>query len=345
MKSYHMNEGGGLASLVVKEHDVPVPGPHEVLVRIRANSLNYRELLILRGTYLLPVKPDVIPLCDGAGEVVNIGSSVTRAKIGDRVLANSFPLWIDGPLMDMESTAQIGGSLDGLLTEYAVLSEEAVVHIPEHLSFEEAATLPCTAVTAWQAVTTGKPLQEGETVLTLGSGGVSLFALQFAKLFGAHVIATTSSNEKAERLRTLGADAVINYRETPDWHVAVRELTGGRGVDHIIETAGTLEQSLKSVAISGQITLIGMTGGNPDAPLEGGAVNFGTFVSGLLTVRAILCGNRSQFIAMNEAIATHRLKPVIDRVFPFEEARAAFHYNFYETTQRFGKVIISQSER
>jgi NADPH:quinone reductase-like Zn-dependent oxidoreductase len=342
MKSYHINNGAGLTSLTIREHDIPVPGPHEVLVRIRANSFNYRELLILQGTYPLPVKPDVIPLCDGAGEVVSIGSSVTRAKVGDRVMANSFPLWIDGPLASWEAATQIGGSLDGLLTEYAVLSEEAIVHIPEHLSFEEAATLPCAAVTAWQALTTGRSLREGESVLTLGSGGVSLFALQFAKLFGARVIATTSSHKKAERLRDLGADEVINYRETPDWHVAVRELTGGRGVDHVIETGGgnTLEQSIKSVALAGQITLIGMVASNPAAPLQGGAIDFGTFIVGLLTVRSILCGNRTQFIAMNEAIAANRIRPVIDRMFPFEEAKAAYQY--YEEAQPFGKVIISQ---
>jgi NADPH:quinone reductase-like Zn-dependent oxidoreductase len=343
MKSYHANKGAGLASLIVKEHDIPVPGPHEVLVRIRANSLNYRELMILRGTYPLPVKPDVVVLCDGAGEVVTVGSDVTRAKPGDRVLANSFPQWIDGPFGGWEEYgAQLGGSLDGLLTEYAALSEEWIVPIPDHLSFEDAAALPCAALTAWDVLTTGKPLQAGETVLTLGSGGVSLFALQFAKLFGARIIVTTSSDDKAERLTALGADSVVNYRKTPDWHEAVRELTGGRGADHVIETGGpgTLEKSIKSTAVAGEINLIGFLADTASTQSQG-TIDFNTFIGGLLAVRGILCGNRAQFLAMNHAITVNRNKPVIDRVFPFEEARAAYRY--YEEAQPFGKVIISQS--
>jgi NADPH:quinone reductase-like Zn-dependent oxidoreductase len=203
MKSYHVNLGAGLAGLTVKEHDRPVPGPREVLVRVRASSLNYRELMILRGNYPLPIRPDVIPLSDGAGSVVVVGSDVTRVKVGDRVAGAIFPHWIDGPF-GWEYAAQLGGSLDGMLTECAVLSEEALVHIPDHLSFEEAAALPCAAVTAWNALLGGQVLQAGDSVLTLGSGGVSLFALQFAKLFGARVIATTSSEEKAQRLKALG---------------------------------------------------------------------------------------------------------------------------------------------
>src|SRR5229473_1632488 len=258
MKSYHVNKGAGIAGLMVKEHDIPVPGPHEVLVRVQANSLNFRELSILRGYYPLPIRPDVVPVSDGAGWVVAVGSDVTRARVGDRVADVLFPHWIDGPWAQ-EYSAQIGGSLDGMLTEYAVLSEEGVVQIPDHLSFEEAAALPCAGVTAWNALTGARPLQAGDTVLTLGSGGVSLFALQFAKLFGARVIATTSSDEKAERLKALGADSVINYRTTPAWHEVVRELTDGQGVDRVIEVggAGTLEQSIKSTAVSGQISLVG----------------------------------------------------------------------------------------
>src|SRR6266567_6983418 len=259
MKSYHVNIGAGLAGLLVKEHDRPVPGPHEVLVRVRACSLSFRELMILiLGYYPLPVRPDVVPVSDGAGEVIAVGSGVTRAKVGDRVAGAVFPHWIDGPFA-WEYAAQLGGSLDGMLTEVAVLREEALVHIPNHLSFEEAATLPIAAVTAWNALTGSRPLQAGDTVLTLGSGGVSLFALQLAKLFGARVIATTSSEEKAQRLKALGADEVINYRTTPDWHVAVRGLTGGRGADVVVEVggAGTLEQSLKATAAERQISVVG----------------------------------------------------------------------------------------
>ncbi len=336
MKSYHVNVGAGLAGLMMKEHDEPVPGPREVLVRVRASALNYRELMILRGNYPLPIRPDVIPLSDGAGSVVAVGSDVTRVKVGDRVAGAIFPHWIDGPF-GWEYAAQLGGSLDGMLTECAVLSEEALVHIPDHLSFEEAAALPCAAVTAWNALTGGRPLQAGDTVLTLGSGGVSLFALQFAKLFGARVIATTSSDDKAGRLKALGADSVINYRRTPDWHGAVRELTGGRGVDCVVEVggAGTLEKSIKSIAASGQISLVG------GLAKDASTIDINVLRSNVFTLRYIAVGSRAQFIAMNRAITVNRLKPVIDRVFPFDDVRAAYRY--YEDGQYFGKVIISQS--
>src|SRR6516162_5222633 len=261
MKSYHAESGGGLAGLTMKEHDEPKPGLREVLVRVRANSLNFRELSVLRGTYPLPVKRDVVMGADGAGEVVALGPDVTRVRIGDRVAAAMFPRWIDGPIA-WEYAPQIGGSLDGMMTEYIALSEDALVRLPDHLSFEESATLPCAAVTAWNALTGGRRLQAGDTVLTLGSGGVSLFALQFSKLVGARVIATTSSDDKAARLKSLGADSVINYHATPDWHLAVRELTGGRGVDQVVDTTGaTLERSIRSTAWEGEVEFVGQLGG------------------------------------------------------------------------------------
>ena len=335
MKSYHVNKGAGLAGLTLKEHDVPVPGPREVLVRVWANSLNQRELMVLQGTYPWPIRPDVIPVSDGAGEVVAIGPGVTRTQPGERVAGAVFPYWTDGPFR-WEYSKQLGGSIDGMLTEYALLPEEGIVPIPDHLSFEEAATLPCAAVTAWNAATWGRPLQAGETVLTLGSGGVSLFALQFSKLFGARVIATTSSDEKAERLKALGADDVINYRTTPAWHEAVRELTGGQGVDRVFEVggAGTLEQSIKSTAVSGQISLIGWLANTASTiPVSALTGNF-------FTLRRIALGNRAHFLAMNRAIAVHRLKPVIDRVFSFDDARGAHQY--FAEHSHFGKVVISQ---
>jgi NADPH:quinone reductase-like Zn-dependent oxidoreductase len=211
----------------------------------------------------------VIPVSDGAGEVVAIGEGVTRARVGDQVASNIFPFWIDG-LYTRDVSAQLGGSLDGTLTEYALLPEEGVVHIPDHLSFEEAAALPCAGVTAWNALTGSNRLQAGATVLTLGSGGVSLFALQFAKLFGARVIATTSSDEKAERLKALGADAVINYRTAPDWHNTVRELTESNGVDQVVEVGGpsTIEQSIKSSRVGGEIAMIGSLGASTSANID-----------------------------------------------------------------------------
>jgi NADPH:quinone reductase-like Zn-dependent oxidoreductase len=279
------------------------------------------------------VKPDVVMAADGAGEIVGVGEGVTRVKIGERVAVAMFPRWIDGPFA-WEYAPQIGGSLDGMLTDFAVVSEDAVVRIPDQLSFEEAATLPCAAVTAWNALTGARPLRAGETVLTLGSGGVSLFALQFAKLFGARVIATTSSDEKAARLKQLGADHVLNYRTTPDWHLAVRQLTGGRGVDQVVEVGGgTLEKSIKATAIEGLINFIGR--------LDTGTSSFDANVlySAIATLRVVAAGSRAQFMAMNEAIAINRLRPVIDRVFGFDEVPSAFRY--FEATQPFGKVVIS----
>jgi NADPH:quinone reductase-like Zn-dependent oxidoreductase len=336
MKSYHVNKGAGLAGLTIKEHDIPIPGPREVLVRVRANSLNQRELMVMQGTYPWPILPDVIPVSDGAGEVVSIGSDVTRAQPGDRVAGAVLPYWIDGPF-GWEYSKQLGGSMHGMLTEYALLPEEGIVHIPAYLSFAEAATLPCAAVTAWNAMTWGEPLRAGDTVLTLGSGGVSLFALQFAKLLGARVIATTSSDEKAQQLKALGADDVINYRATPNWYEVVRELTGGRGVDRVIEVggAGTLEQSIKATAVEGQVSLVGWLANTATT------IPIGALTGNFFTLRRIALGNRAHFAAMNSAIAAHQLKPVIDRVFSFADARAAHEY--YQGQQHFGKVVISHS--
>lgn len=334
LKSYHIQMGKGIAGLTVKEHDIPVPGPGEALVKVRACSLNYREIMIIfQGYYPLPVRPDVIPVSDGAGEVVQVGAGTTRVQPGDRVAAPIFPNWTHGGF-SLENSAQLGGSLHGMMTEYVVLSEEALVHIPEHLSFEEAATLPCAGVTAWHSLTCGRPTKVGDTILTLGSGGVSLFALQFAKKLGARVIATTSSEEKAQRLKDLGADHVINYRETPEWHLAVREVTGSRGVDRVVEVGGpgTLEKSIKSTAFEGQISLIG---GLAD---QVSTVDFNSLVSNVYSLWSIAVGNREQFEAMNRFISEYRLKPVIDRIFDFDEAGSALRY--FKEQPKFGKVVI-----
>ncbi|WP_216823361.1 zinc-dependent alcohol dehydrogenase family protein [Niastella vici] len=335
MKSYHIQYGGGLNGLSLKQHPIPKAGAREVLIKMRANSLSYRDVNILAGNYPLPVKPDVIAVSDGAGEVVATGDGVTRARPGDRVAVNMFPLWLDGPF-GWDYAPQIGGSLDGLLTEYAVVHEDAIVPIPDHLTYEEAATLPCAALTAWNALTGGKPLRAGETVLTLGSGSVSLFALQFAKLFGARVIATTSDEVKAQRLKALGASEVINYRQTPEFSKAVRELTQGNGVDQVVEVAGSsMEQSILSTRAGGQVNFIGRMGG------ESKPVNLTTLFMSAAHIRPIAVGNRSQFIAMNNAIAVNKLKPVIDRVFPFAQAKEAFSY--LQTGNYFGKIVITHS--
>jgi NADPH:quinone reductase-like Zn-dependent oxidoreductase len=253
--------------------------------------------------------------------------------VGDRVVANIFPNWQDGPF-EQESLAQLGGSLDGMLTEFALVPGSALVRIPEHLSFAEAATLPCVGVTAWNALTgDGHGVQPGQTVLALGSTGVSLFALQFAKQLGARVIATTGSAHKEARLRELGADQVVNYTTTPDWELAVRELTGGRGADRVVDVAGDVSRSLKSVAMNGHVALVGFVSGSRP-PIDPGLL-FGA----VATVRAVSVGSRSQFEDMNRFIAQHRFQPVIDRVFDFNDTLEAYRY--YESGTAFGKVVIS----
>ncbi|MDF2712121.1 MAG: putative oxidoreductase [Nonomuraea muscovyensis] len=332
MRSYHLTSGGGLDGLSIREHEDPVPGPGQVLVAVRATSLSFRELLVLRGEYVLPVKPDVVPISDGAGEVVAVGPGVRSARAGDRVMGTLFPSWQDGPFA-ARHLPQLGGSLDGMLTELAVLGEDALVPVPAHLSFEEAATLPCAAVTAWNALTgDGVGLRPGQTLVVQGSGGVSLFALAFAKTLGARVIATTSSPDKAARLAELGADEVIDYRSSPDWPGQVIELTGGRGADRVVDVAGLLERSLRAVTLGGHVACVGFV--SESAPPVDPRV---LFASGA-TVRAVAVGSRAQFVAMNRAIEVNRLRPVVDRVFPFDAAADA--YRHYASGQAFGKVII-----
>ncbi|MCM2430710.1 zinc-dependent alcohol dehydrogenase family protein [Streptomyces sp. RKAG337] len=333
MRSYHVNSGAGIEGLSIKEHARPVPGTGQVLVAVKAVSLSNRELMVLRGNYVLPVKPDVIPVSDGAGEVVALGPGVHGVKIGDRVAATLFPSWQDGPF-GLQHLPQRGGSLDGMLTELALISEDSLVPVPDHLSYQEAATLPCVGVTAWNALTgDGIGLRAGETLVTQGSGGVSLFALQFAKALGARVIATTSGPDKARRLIELGADEVIDYRAAPDWAAKVVELTGGRGADRVVDVAGLLDQSLKAVAVAGHVACVGFVAGAAQ-PLDPGVL----FASGA-ALRTVAVGSRSQFLAMNRAMAVNRIHPVIDREFTFEEAPDA--YRFYASGKAFGKVVIT----
>jgi NADPH:quinone reductase-like Zn-dependent oxidoreductase len=333
MRSYHANLGGGIDGLVVREHPMPQPGPDQVLVRVRASSLSRRELMILRGWYPLPIKPDVVPISDGAGDVSAVGPGVRRVSVGDRVTAAIFPRWIDGRFRS-DVVAQLGGSLDGMLTDYALLDAGAVVPIPDELSFEEAATLPCAGVTAWNALTGGRCVEPGDTVLTLGSGGVSLFAVQFAKAFGARVIATTSNADKAARLRALGADETIDYHAEPNWAEKVLELTGGMGVDHVVEVTGDLELAIRSAALDGQIAFVGLLAKERTLP----AIDPRALWMSGVDIRTIAVGNRSQLEMALRMLAEHQIKPVIDRVFDFDDAPAAYHY--YESARPFGKVVI-----
>lgn len=264
MKALEIQKNFGLESLTLTERSEPSPGSGQVLIKIRAASLNYRDLMVVKGLYNPKQPLPLIPLSDGVGEVIAVGENVSRVKTGDRVAGIFFQKWLCGTLTQEKAQSALGGAVDGLLAEYVVLHEDGVIHLPEHLTDEEAATLPCAAVTAWNALTISGDVKAGDTVLVQGTGGVSLFALQFAQLVGARVIATSSSDEKLERVRQMGATETVNYKQTPDWGKRVRELTG-IGVDHVVEVggAGTLTESLRAIRYGGQISLIGvLTGGS-----------------------------------------------------------------------------------
>lgn len=338
MRSYHLEAFGGIEGITLRDVAGPRPepaGPTGIVVAVRAASLNKRDLLILDRRYPLPAAPGVVPLSDGAGEVVAVGEAVTRFAVGDRVSCSYFPRWHTGRITP-EAFDQPGCTLDGMLTEYALLDEQWAVRVPDHLTWEEAATLPCAGVTAWHALTGGEPLRPGQSVLTLGTGPVSLFAVQFAKLLGCRVVSTTSSAAKADRLKALGADEVVDYRQDPDWGRAVRDLTDGLGADLVVETGGpeTIEQSVRASALYGQIALL-ITGSAAKAGIE---ISHAAYASSLATIRRVFVGSRTQFEDMNRAVAAHGLRPVIDRVHPFEEARTA--YREYATASPFGKVVI-----
>lgn len=333
MKAWQIVERGSLDGLRLADLPEPTPGHGEVLIRIRAASLNYRDLIATKVERPGALTP-LTPCSDGAGEVVAVGPGVTRWKPGDRVMSCFFQGWDAGRITREVMRSDLGGPRQGILAEQVVLSANGIVAIPEHLSFQEAATLPCAAVTAWHALMVNGQLQPGETVLALGTGGVSIFALQFAKLAGARVIITSSSDEKLERAEQLGADETINYRTFPDWSVRVHELTNKLGVDHIVEVggAGTLEKSLESVRYGGQIHHIGVLSGFE------GKVNPWWIIAKSASVRGVYVGSREMFESMNRAISLHQLRPVIDRVFPFTEGRAAF--STMESGAHLGKIVI-----
>lgn len=335
MKLYELGAGSGLDSWRRAERDIPVPGRGQVLVRVRAVSLNYRDVLLVTGRYgFSEARPDLIPVSDGAGEVVEVGEGVSAWAPGDRVAGIFSQSWHGGAQVDDAWQTALGGAVDGMLAEYVVLDGEGIVRLPDHLSFEEGATLPCAAVTAWNALYGLKPLRAGQTVLTLGTGGVATFALQFAVAAGARVIATSSSDAKLDRARSLGARDTINYRTTPEWQAEVRRLTDGRGVDHVIEIGGpgTLPRSIASVLPGGVVSLIGMlAGGEPIDPMP--ILGAGAIVRGVFT------GSREIFEEMNRAIALHALSPVIDSVFRFDEAPEALRA--LDRAQHLGKIVIT----
>ncbi len=334
MKAYRLHEFGGPGLLRLEELPSPTPAPGSVLIRIRAVSLNYRDLMVSKGIYNPKLKFPFVPLSDCAGEVAAAGDGVTKFKPGDRVLSAFMPDWVDGLLDESKARSALGAEAGGVLAEEVVLPEHALVPVPSHLSFEAAATLPCAAVTAWNALFETGGLKAGDTVLIQGTGGVSLFALQFARNAGARVIATSSSDHKLARVLELGASDGINYRATPDWEKPVRELTGGRGVDQIIEVggAGTLPRSIKCVRLGGTISLIGVLSG-------GGEINPMPILMRGIRLQGIFVGSRAMFENMNRAIEVNGITPVVDRVFPFAEATQALAY--LESGAHFGKVVIN----
>jgi NADPH:quinone reductase-like Zn-dependent oxidoreductase len=339
MQAYPINQFG-LYFLERTELPMLQIAPGKVLIRIHAVSLNYRDLMMVKGLYNAKMALPRIPCSDGAGEVVAVGDGVNRFQAGDRVCGIFMQRWIDGPLTAEKSKAALGGDIDGMLAEYALLDEDGVVRFPEHLSYEEAATLPCAGVTAWnalhQAGETAHPAKAGDTVVVQGTGGVSIFALQFAKLLGARVIGTSSSDEKLKRASELGLDAGCNYKNHPEWSKWVLELTGGKGADRVIEVggSGTFEHSLRAVRVGGLVAQIGILSGA--LPIEPRVLT--PILHKQIHVQGIYVGSRAMFEEMNAAITKAKLRPVIDRVFGFDQAREAFLH--MQSASHFGKIVI-----
>ena len=334
MKTCELQATGNLNGLVIVDRPYPDPGPGQIVVKVRAVSLNYRDLLVANGMYGKVALP-LVPVSDGAGEVMVVGDGVTRWKTGDRVAATFFPDWIAGEMSaERTRSARGAGTTPGMLSEFVVVSEQSVVAIPSHLSFEEAATLPCAALTAWNALIEQGQVHAGQTVVLLGTGGVSLFGLQFARMHGARTIITSSSDDKLAKARKLGADETINYKTFPNWEEKVHELTGGLGADHVIEVggAGTFAKSLRATRSGGNIALIGVLAG------VAAELKVTDILMRGLRVQGIYVGSRDMFETMNRAISQHGLKPVIDLVFPFDQVHKAYEY--LQSGQHFGKIVI-----
>ncbi|GJN69239.1 hypothetical protein PCL_02322 [Purpureocillium lilacinum] len=330
----------GFNALKFSEEQLSELGDSQVLVKLHAASLNYRDLIIPLGKYPFATVPNVVPGSDGAGTVVSVGKHVTRFKPGDKVVTLFNQAHIGGPLDAAGASSGLGGAIHGTLRSFGAFSEQGLVHMPSNISFEEASTLPCAALTAWNALygLSDNQVTAGQWVLTQGTGGVSIFALQFAKAAGARVIATTGSDDKVETLRKLGADHIINYKTNPEWGAEAKKITGGRGVDHVVEVAGprSMAQSLNAIKISGVITIIGFVGGfTKDQP------GFIDCLNHLCTARGVLVGSRTQMEDMCRAIEANpdKLRPVVDKkTFKLENLKEAYEYQW--SGQHFGKVVV-----
>lgn len=337
MKAMRLRSPATLDNLYLGTSEAPPPGPGEIKVRVLASSLNFRDYLVATG--FLPSTDGAIPLSDAAGEVVAVGTGVVDFKPGDAVISTFHPAWLDGSIERSQMTPPPGAMVDGFACEFVTRPAAAFTRAPKGLTFAESATLTCAGVTAWRALITDGMVKPGASVLIQGTGGVSLFALQFAKAAGATVIATSSSAEKLDRLKALGADHVINYRDTPDWGTTALGLTDGLGVDHIIEVGGpnTLPQSLIAARTAGHIAIIGAVGG-----FDGG-IPFAIVQAKRLRLQAVTVGSRRDQVDMVRAIDANGIKPVIDRAFPLEQLADAFHYQQQERQQEkrnFGKICI-----
>jgi NADPH:quinone reductase-like Zn-dependent oxidoreductase len=324
---------GTPSSLKIEEVPTPKPQRGEVLVRIRAASVNYRDLLVARGAYKALGTEPLVPLSDCAGEITAVGEGVSNWSVGDRVCGIFSQTWAGGSRRAEDAKNDLGGTAPGVLSEYRCFDARGIVKFPSHLDFVEAATLPCAGVTAWNALFEGRPLNSGETVLLIGTGGVSTFALQLAVVAGAKVIAISSSNEKLAQYKKWGVSDVVNYREEPEWDKAVRALTADRGVDHVVEVGGggTLEKSLATIALGGQIHLIGV--------MTQGAPNLLPLIRTNASIRGIYVGSREMFENLNRSLEASSIQPVVHQIFKFEEARQAFQA--LERAQHMGKIVIS----
>lgn len=334
MKVMELRDAFGIDNLKLAERADEPLRPGQTRVRVRATSLNYRDLMTVKHGGGRGVKLPLIPLSDGAGEVVEVGPEVSRVEPGDRVMGNFMQTWLAGEPTQAHAASALGGAIDGMLAEHVVLHEDGLVHTPDYLSDAEAATLPCAALTAWQALMTQGGMQAGDTILVLGTGGVSIFALQFAGIAGARAIVTSSSDAKLERATELGASHTINYRTTPNWEQKVLDLTDGIGVDHVVEVGGvgTLEKSLQAVRVGGAVSLIGVLTGS-------GTMDPMAILRKSIRLQGIYVGSRAMFETMNRALSLHQLRPVIDSTFPFEESPHALSY--MESAGHFGKIAVA----
>jgi NADPH:quinone reductase-like Zn-dependent oxidoreductase len=325
----------GIDKLAFTERDVVRPSANRILVKMAAASLNYRDYLMVGGKYNPKLKRPMVPLSDGCGLVEEVGPDVTRFRPGDRVAGCFFQNWVEGPPTREKSGSALGGAIDGVLSEYRTFSEEGLVSVPDHLNFVEAAALPCAAVTAWNALFEHVPTAPGEVVLLQGTGGVSIFALQFAIAAGLRTIITSSSDEKLARAKALGAHELINYKNTPEWDVEVRKLTGGEGIDKVIEVGGssTISRSLRAVRTYGAVCVIGVLGGVEPA------VAPTSLLMNTLQMQGIYVGSRLMFERMNRAIAFHRIKPHVDKTFVWTDIKEALRY--MESQQHFGKICLT----